>query len=213
MEEITFKDWRIGASIVDSDVLKLDIEALDGTDIIEVGYGGHSAGRGGEPFALRFTSEKIEEAHNRPVRQGSYNPSEAEAETDETHGDWPADEDETLYVHGWEVTAFVDEEGILNVDVEKGEDNAIYEEEPLESGTPLSARVSIRLAAEETDEDNEEEEDEEDDFDEDLDDFDDLNELGEADDGEDDYADEFEEVESFSPYDDFYERPRDEDWY
>ena len=39
MEDIVFKDWRLSAS-VDSDALKLDIEALDGTDITEVGYAG-----------------------------------------------------------------------------------------------------------------------------------------------------------------------------
>ena len=56
--------------MVDSDALKLDIEALDGTDITEVGYAGRGGGRDGDTYTLRFTSQQIEEAHDRPVRAG-----------------------------------------------------------------------------------------------------------------------------------------------
>src|SRR5512133_1927486 len=68
MEDIVFKDWRLSAS-VDSDALKLDIEALDGSDITEVGYTGRSGGRDSDTYTLRFTSQQIEEAHDRAPRR------------------------------------------------------------------------------------------------------------------------------------------------
>ena len=46
---------------------------------------------------------------------------------------------QTLYVRGWEVTTFADKEGMLNVEVQKGSGNEIFEVEPLESGVPLSS--------------------------------------------------------------------------
>jgi hypothetical protein len=227
MEDIVFKDWRLSAS-VDSDALKLDIEALDGTDITEVGYAGRGSGRDGDTYTLRFTSQQIEEAHDRAPRRARGAAAQGEApdegseggQADDSHSEWPADEDETLYVRGWEVTAFADEEGMLNVEVQKGTGNAIYEVDPVESGVPLSSRVIVRLGAEEVGDDDDDEEEDEDgdgDFEDDLDDLDDLTELGEP--GEDDdeeYEDEVDtadEAESFSLYDDALDRRADQDWY
>jgi hypothetical protein len=226
MEEITFTSWRLAASVVDTDALKLDVEALDGTDIIEVGYAGRGSGRIGETYALHFTTEQIEEMHNRPVHAGQQRePAYGAGETDMVdrdlgRSDWlvdEADEDETLYVHGWEVTAFVDEEGMLDVNVQKGEDYEIFELEPIESGMPLSSRLIIRLAAQEV-LDEDEGEDEDDELDDDGDDFDldDLDELDEPD-LNDDYDDGFDteddDAEGLSPYDDLYDRGQQEDWY
>jgi hypothetical protein len=230
MEDIVFKDWRLSAS-VDSDALKLDIEALDGSDITEVGYAVRGGGRDEDTYTLRFTSQQIEEAHDRISRrtrggdasgaQGpdeSYDEGDESGAADESPSEWPADEDETLYVRGWEVTAYADEEGMLNVDVQKGTGNEIYEIDPLESGVPLSSRVILRLGAEEIDEDEDEDDadDGDGDFDDDFDDLDELDELGEAGDFDDDYEDEMdtaEEGESFSLYDDLFDRGGDRDWY
>jgi hypothetical protein len=216
MEDIVFKNWRLSASVIDSEVLRLDIETSDGTDITEVGYSGHTAARGGEPYALRFTTQKIEESHDRPgrgARAGEPSDEDDEDAGDGAHSEWPADEDETLYVRGWEVTAFADEEGMLNVEVQKGSDNEIFEVEPVESGVPLSSRVIVQLGAEEAseDEDEDEEDDEYEDF-EDTDEFDDVEELGDYDDDLEDEVDEADEPESFSLYDDLFDRRKD-DWY
>jgi hypothetical protein len=221
MEDIVFKDWRLSAS-VDSDALKLDIEALDGTDITEVGYAARGSGRDGDTYTLRFTSQQIEEAHDRAPRRVRGEGGDEGGEgvpADESHSEWPADEDETLYVRGWEVTAFADEEGMLNVEVQKGTGNEIYEVDPLESGVPLSSRVILRLGAEEVDdEDEDEHEDNGGDFDDDLDDLDEVDELGESDGDDEEYEDEVEvdgadETESFSLYDDLFDRRSDQDWY
>ncbi len=223
MEDIVFKDWRLSAS-VDSEALKLDIEALDGTDITEVGYAGRGSGRDGDIYTLRFTSQQIEEAHDRASRRVSRAAAQEEAvdediqgaPADESRFEWPADEDETLYVRGWEVTAFADEEGMLNVEVQKGTGNEIYEVDPVESGIPLSSRVILRLAAEESDDEDEDADEDGSDFDDDLDDLDELDELGESRDDEEDYEDDgdgADEGESFSLYDDLFERHSDRDWY
>jgi hypothetical protein len=226
MEDIVFKDWRLSAS-VDSDALKLDIEALDGTDITEVGYAGRGSGRDGDTYTLRFTSQQIEEAHDRAPRRARGAAAQGEApdegseggQADDSHSEWPADEDETLYVRGWEVTAFADEEGMLNVEVQKGTGNEIYEVDPVESGVPLSSRVIVRLGAEEVkDEDEDQDEDNDGEFDDDLDDQDELAELGQPGDGDDedeyeDEADGVDEAESFSLYDDLFDRRADQDSY
>ena len=99
MEDIVFKDWRLSAS-VDSDALKLDIEALDGSDITEVGYAGRAAGHDGDTYTLRFTSQQIEEAHDRSSRRslagvgsagGGFDESVDDAgPSDNSPSEWPA---------------------------------------------------------------------------------------------------------------------------
>ncbi len=205
MEQIAFRAWRLAASVVDSDTLRLDIESADNSDITEVGEAAGGAHEG-EQYTMRLTTQNIEEGHRRAARR----PAETEAgdaDEDESGQAWLADEDETIYLRGWEVTALVDEEGLLNVYVEKGEGADIFEVEPIESGAPLGPKVVVRLAAEEVlDEDEEEEEDAEGDYEE-NEDYDELDELG---DEYDEYADEDDEDED---EDDFEDEFDDEDVY
>ena len=183
MQQISFKDWRLIASIEDSDNLRLDVEAIDGSDIMEVGYAGAGGGKDGEAYSFHLSTQKIEEAHRAPARR---------RETDGDDGDeesraWLTDEDETIYLRGWEITAVVDEDGLLSLQIVRGEDTDIFEVEPVESGAPLAPRVLLRLAAEESDEDDDDEDDE-DELDEEVEDLDEFDEL---DDGyRDDYEDE-----------------------
>ena len=198
MEQIDFRAWRVVAAVQDSLVLKLEVEAMDGTEILEEGFGKQAgAGKDGEPYSLRFTTEKIEASHNRSRRNGAEDEAgeTEEVEAEEGAG-WPADEDETVYVRGWEVTAFVDDEGMLNLDIQKGNEADIFELEPIESGVPLSSRVVLRLVAEDVEDLDDEDEDETDE------------DVEEADEFDEDY-DELDKDET--DFDDFYDR--DEDLY
>lgn len=210
MEKIAFKDWRLIAA-VDTEILKLDVDALDGSDILLMNQAGQSGGCDGEPYVLRFSTQRIESAHEgaphgRPANLGDDN--------DDNSAPWGADEDETLYLRGWEITALVDEEGLLNVEVQKGDEADIFPVEALESGASLSSHISVRLAAEASADDDDEDAD--DDLDDDYDhetrrdpdeDFDELDELDEHDDEEDDDLD---ESDAFSPYDDLFDRDDDD---
>jgi len=204
MEEITVKGWRLGASVIDSDILRVEIDAQDGTDIIETGYAGQG-GKDGDQYVFRFTTQQIEEQHSGPKRRPS--------DTDEA--DIDAEEDETLYLRGWEVTALVDEEGLLHLQIEKGLEADIFETDPIESNQPLGPRVVLRLAAEdleEDDEDTDEDNDDVDDLDDDEDvDVDDMDADDEDDALEEEYEDEFEEeADQYSRYGRGY---RDSDYY
>jgi hypothetical protein len=214
MEKIAFKDWRLIAAAEDADGLKLEIEALDGSDILLMTQPAQAGGCDGEPYMLKFSSQKIESAHEGAPHGRTANLGE---EGDDG-GAWGADEDETIYLRGWEVTALVDEEGLLNVEVQKGDEADIFAVETLEPGAPLSPHVSVRLAAE-VSADDEDEDEGNDDFDDDYerssrhdldDDMDELDELDEGDDYEEE--DNTDENDSFSPYDDLFERDED-DWY
>jgi hypothetical protein len=188
MEQISFREWTLRASIIDTDVLRLEIESSDDSDIIETGNTGRGVTQGGEPYGLHFTTERLEEAHSRPTRQASAR-QEADADGEEPGPGWLSDEEETLYLRAWEVNALVDEDGMLNVQVGRSDDAGIYEEEPLESAIPLSSRVVVRLAAEEEVEEGEEE-GEEDELEHDYDEEEDFEELGELDDDYDHGGDE-----------------------
>jgi hypothetical protein len=186
MSQITFKDWKVSAVTEGTDVLRLNVEALDGSDIIELGFTGEGAGREGEPYLLRFSTEQLEaNQHSRPGRA-------VEAETSSAEGDdeggqvWETDDEETLYTRGWEIQALVDEEGVLNLEVERQDDAEVFALEPLESGVPLAAHVVVRLAAEEEIEDEDEDRDEDDDVEGDLDELEDQSELDEFYDYDDD---------------------------
>lgn len=198
MPQISFKDWKLTANLEDGDILRVDIEALDGSDIIEMGYAVEGTSREGEPYVMRFTTEKIEATNRKDTRQAR----ELEAggpEEDEGGPVW-SDDEETIYTRGWEVNALIDEEGMLSVEVERQDDAEIFVLEPIESGAPLASHLTMRLAAEEEIEDEDEDEDEEDELDDEGDEFDDLDDLDEIDDYEDreeedevDYDDLFEE--------------------
>ena len=187
MEEITFKEWRVGALIVDTNVLRLEVEAKDGTDIIETGFANQGVQRGGEEYVLHFTTQQIEDAQTQPSRRALAREASAKDAEDDSEASWaadePVDEDETLYVHGWEVNALVDEDGVLRVTVERGLGGELYELEPIESGVPLAPRVVVRLAAEDTDEDDDDNEVEPDGDDEmgDLDEYEELDNLEDID--------------------------------
>ena len=186
MEQITFRDWRVGALVDGSGILKLDIESMDGTDILEMGDTGPRASHEGDQYQLHLTTQKIEDRHKLSGRARDDDNHAPEPEEEDGVPAWPIDEDETVYIRGWEVSALVDEDGILNVSVQHGQDNEVYDVEPIESGVPLTSRVVVRLAAEEdNDEDDEDEEDDE------LDD--DYHELDQEDDLDDTYSDDYDD--------------------
>jgi hypothetical protein len=198
MEQINFRDWRLRAAIIDSDILKLDIETVDGSDIVDLGVPG--VPREGEQYSLHLSTQKLEEAHQQSRRAAGRDGGESDE--DEPSG-WLADEDESIYLRGWEVDALVDEDGLLTVTVERG-DAEIYEAEPFESSEPLSSHIVLRLAAEETGEDEDEEEHEEEE--EPEDEYEELDQLDELD---EDYEDTLEDNVDFDD-DEVFEEDEDE---
>jgi hypothetical protein len=186
MEQINFRGWRLVASIVDTDILRLEIEALDGSDIVELD--GVGADREGDHYVLRLSTQAMEEAQAQRRAGVGGGAGAHDLDEDETGPAWLADEDETIYLRGWEVDALVDEDNALTVTVVRGEGAEIFEVEPLESGIALSPRIVVRLAAEDTGEDEDEDEDE---------------------DGEELESDEFEDLDQFHELDDDYEDEED----
>ncbi len=207
MPQITLKDWRLAASVEDSDILRLEVEATDGSDVVLVSEALPRARRDNEPFVMHFTTERLEAEQNAPRRAAEAEGGEADEEPE-----WLAEDEETLYTRGWEINVLVDEDGLLAVEVERQDDAEIYELDPAESGIPTPSPFLIRLAAEEEiddeededeDEDNEEEDEADDledlDYQDQLDEFDDYDEFDDLDEAEDDMdgGDLFEEDERY----------------
>jgi hypothetical protein len=190
MSQVTFKDWKLSATTEGADVLRLSVEAIDGSDIIELAFTGESAGREGEPYLLRFSTEQLEATqHNQPDGTTESDSSGADSE-DEAGPGWLADDEDTLYTRGWEIQALVDEDGVLNLEVERQDDAQVYALEPLESGVPLGSLVIVRLAAEEEIEDEDEDHDEDNELEDDVDDLEEPSELDDLYDYDDDLEEE-----------------------
>lgn len=179
VEQINFRQWRLTAAVVDAGILRLEIEALDGTDIVEVSEPG--AEREGEQYTLHLSTLGLEEAQL--GRRSEDASTGVDADEDEASSQWLADEDETLYLRGWEVNALIDEDGLLAVNVQRGLGSEIYEIEPVDITGSGAPRIVLRLASEEAEEDNDEGVNEDDGDDGDTNEYGDLDEL------DDDYED------------------------